>query len=204
MIKNIIFDFGDIFINLDKPATVRLLSEKFGNFTVTDEMMKINEDYEKGLITSFQFVDYYNSIFPDAQKSELMKAWNAILLDFPEYRLKFIENLASKNKYRLFLLSNTNEIHIHYVKESMTSLRFNRFKKCFEKFYLSYEINLRKPDTEIYKFVLSQNNLKADECLFIDDTPENTLSASQLGIKTWTLIPGEQDIVNIFNQNFNF
>ena len=204
MIKNIIFDFGDIFINLDKPATIREFTKKFGAFDVTPEMDHINKEYEKGLVTSKEFVDYYLRYFPTLSKEDIMNAWNAILLDFPEYRLEFIEKLAAEKKYRLFLLSNTNDIHIKYVEKTMLPERYQRFKKCFEQFYLSHEINFRKPDSDIYEFVLNQNNLVPEESLFIDDTEENTISASKLGIHTWNLIPNKDEITNLFKQKFNF
>ena len=88
------------------------------------------------------------------------------MLDFPEERLIYLENLAKSKEYRLFLLSNTNEIHIDYVKEDMGMDRFNRFKNSFEVFYLSYEMKMRKPDEEIFEFVLSENNLKPQATLF--------------------------------------
>ena len=204
MIKNIIFDFGDIFINLDKPATIREFTKKFGAFDVTPEMDHINKEYEKGLVTSKEFVDYYLRYFPTLSKEDIINAWNAILLDFPEYRLEFIEKLAAEKKYRLFLLSNTNDIHIKYVEKTMLPERYQRFKKCFEQFYLSHEINFRKPDSDIYEFVLNQNNLVPEESLFIDDTEENTISASKLGINTWNLIPNKDEITNLFKQKFNF
>src|SRR5690606_18051120 len=143
MIKNIIFDFGDIFINLDKPATVRELTNKFSAFDISAEMDTVNKEFEKGIISADQFINFYSKIFHKANKEELINAWNAIILDFPEYRLKFIEKLALERKYKLFLLSNTNDIHIRYVEKTMLLHRFKRFKDCFEKFYLSHEINFR-------------------------------------------------------------
>ncbi len=204
MIKNIIFDFGDIFINLDKPATARELTNKFGPYNVTPEMENINKEHEKGNVTNNNLIDFYQSYFPKATSKELINALNAIILDFPDYRLKFIERLAQEKKCRLFLLSNTNEIHIKYVEESMKPERYQRFKNCFEQFYLSHEINFRKPDPKIYEFVLNQNKLLPQESLFIDDTEENIISASKLGIHTWHLNPNEDDIINLFNQKFHF
>ena len=196
MIKNIIFDFGDIFINLDKPAVFKLLAQ-FGYTKATPEMDKILKDYEMGLISSSDFISKLNSIFPNAKPKELINAWNSILLDFPEYRLDFLEKLATENKFRLFLLSNTNEIHIDYVINDMGIERFERFKACFEKFYLSHEINHRKPNSNIYEYVLTENELIAEETFFIDDMKENTDTASALGIKIWNLIVGQEDIINL-------
>ena len=196
MIKNIIFDFGDIFINLDKTATALELS-KFGFTEITDELDKLMKDYEKGLISSTDFISTTNLILPKATPKELRAAWNKIILDFPEERLLFIESLANENNYRLFLLSNTNELHIEQVIKNMGIKRYTRFQNCFEKFYLSHEINLRKPDAAIYQFVLKENNLKAEESFFIDDTKENTDAAELLGIKNWNLQVGKEDIINL-------
>ncbi|NAS30905.1 HAD-IA family hydrolase [Flavobacteriaceae bacterium R38] len=203
MIQNIIFDFGDIFIDLDKSATLKAMQE-FGLHQVTDEMTEVNKKYEKGLISTPDFISYYKGKFPDASEKNLSDAWNAIILDFPEHRLDFIENLAKKNEFRLFLLSNTNELHIERVIERMNINRYNQFKNCFEKFYLSYEINLRKPDLEIYNHVIDQNNLSVENTLFIDDTKENTEAAAVLGMKTWNLIPGADDITQLFNNKILF
>lgn len=204
MIKNIIFDFGDIFINLDKPATVRELTNKFGAFEINAEMDTVNKEFEKGILSTDQFINFYSTIFPKASNDEIISAWNAIILDFPEYRLEFIEKLALDKKYKLFLLSNTNDIHIRYVEMTMKPHRYKRFKDCFDKFYLSHEINFRKPDLNIYEFVLNENKLVPEDTLFIDDIKENTAAAQKLGIQVWNLIPGSGEITDLFNQNIRF
>ncbi|NQX84461.1 MAG: HAD family phosphatase [Flavobacteriaceae bacterium] len=197
MIKTIIFDFGDVFINLDKLAIEREI-RALGVPEITLNMLNKALEYEKGLINSKAFVTYFTDKFPNIEAERFIKAWNAIILDFPEYRLKFIEKLAKANKYKLILLSNTNTFHIEQVIENMTLKRYNRFKACFDLFYLSHEIHLSKPDTKIYEFVLDENNLIAKECLFIDDTKENTDAAAALGINVWNLRPGKDDIINLF------
>ena len=74
---------------------------------------------------------------------------------------------------------------------------YERFKACFEQFYLSHEIKLRKPNTDIYEFVLQKNKLNPKETLFIDDTEENTEGAKKLGIKCWHLQVGLDDITDL-------
>ncbi|WP_046758831.1 HAD family hydrolase [Kordia jejudonensis] len=197
MIKNLLFDFGDIFINLDKPATNREL-HKLGIQEFTAEMVEKNQAYEKGLLTTEAFVDFYHQEFPHTTKADLIDAWNAILLDFPKHRLEFIKQLAKDGTYRLLLLSNTNDLHISWIQHDWGMKLYNEFKDCFEQFYLSHEINLRKPDANIYEFVLQENGLKAEETLFIDDTKENTDTAATLGIHVWNLIPAEEDVVDLF------
>jgi len=196
MIKNIIFDFGDIFIDLDKTATPKEMS-KFGFTELTPELDHLSKLYEKGLISSSDFVSKMNHIFPKATTKELLYAWNAILLDFPDYRLEFLEKLAKEGTYRLFLLSNTNEIHINEVIGKNGAEKFERFKNCFEQFYLSHEIHFRKPNADIYQFVLNSNNLIPSETFFIDDTKENTDAAEKLGIICWNLQVGAEDVINL-------
>ncbi|WP_373517658.1 HAD family hydrolase [Pricia sp.] len=197
MIKNIIFDFGDVFINLDKQVIYREM-EKFGVTTdLTPEIMTLNDTYEVGGISSDDFIENLGQVYPQAKPEEITQIWNSMLLDFPDDRLKFIEALAEEGNYRLFLLSNTNALHIPHVEKIMGGEKFLRFKSSFEKFYLSHEINLRKPNAEIYEFVLNENGLKAEETFFIDDTKENTLAAENLGIRCWNLQVGKEDVTQL-------
>lgn len=199
MIKNIIFDFGDIFINLDKQAPL-LEMAKFGFTELTPALDTIFKEYEMGLLETDAFIDKLQAIFTNASKQQIKDAWNSIILDFPEERLQFIEKLKSNNQYRLFLLSNTNDLHIEKVIESMGMERFNRFKNCFEVFYLSQEMKMRKPNTDIYEFVLKENNLIAEETFFVDDTKENTDSAFKLGIHCWNLQVGKEDVLETLSR----
>ena len=115
-------------------------------------------------------------------------------------RLNFVKTLAASKKYRLFLLSNTNELHISWIQNNWGMELYKEFKNCFEQFYLSHEIHFRKPDTEIYEFVLTENDLKASETLFVDDVVENTNSAKDLGLQVWNLIPGKEDVVDLLTK----
>ena len=196
MIKTIIFDFGDVFINLDKEGALKLALEKFEIKELDEELQSINALYEQGLISTDEFLDFYADNFPKLNKDELKSIWNHIIKDFPEHRLQFIKQLAKDNNHQLILLSNTNELHIDYIKKNVSF--YEDFKNCFEQFYLSHEINLRKPNADIFNFVLTENKLNAEECLFIDDTLENTQTAQQLGINVWNNNPATEDIVDIF------
>lgn len=196
MIKNIILDFGDVFINLDKPAIAREMI-KFGFSGITPELSLLFLAYEKGALDSQKFLEQVSGYFPEAKEPDLIYAWNAILQDFPDERLTFLEQLAEENQHRLFLLSNTNDLHIECVKRQLGMEKFNRFKNAFEVFYLSYEMGMSKPDAEIFEFVLEQNDLTPSETLFVDDTKENTDAAAELGIHTWNLLVGQEDITQL-------
>ena len=198
MIKNIIFDFGDVFINLDKPATYRELA-KLGITEISVEMMKVYHQYEMGLISTDEFVNFFHKQF-QISKEDLIRSWNAILLDFPKHRLEFLKELKASKKYRLFLLSNTNELHISWIKNDWGMELYNEFKNCFEQFYLSHEIHFRKPNKDIFEFVLNENNLEPSETIFIDDTKENTDTAEELGMFVWNNNPQKEDVVDLLTR----
>ena len=200
MIKNIVFDFGDIFIDLDKEAPYKAF-KKLTTSELDVQIDETNKRYEKGLITTEEFITFYQNRIPNATKNEIIEAWNSIIKYFPESRLSFIEKIAHKNSFQLFLLSNTNELHIAQVIENMQPERYARFKKCFKKFYLSHEIHLRKPDNECFQYVLEKNNLIPEETLFVDDSKTNTDAAMKMGIHIWNLVPGTNDIVELLDLN---
>jgi FMN phosphatase YigB (HAD superfamily) len=91
-------------------------------------------------------------------------------------------------------------MHIKWIQNDWGSELYEAFKSCFEQFYLSHEIHFRKPNLDIYQFVLQENKLKAEETFFIDDTLENTMAAEKLGIQTWNLIPGKEDVVDLLTR----
>ena len=200
MIKNIVFDFGDIFINLDK----KLFAEELQKIHISqesEEMLPILQQYETGLVSTDEFLTFFEERLSVSQ-DKLKRAWNSILLDFPKERLRFIQNLSKSKKYRLFLLSNTNDLHISWIQQNWGMEQYNAFKICFEQFYLSHEINLRKPNNNIYEFVLTTNKLAPKETLFIDDTKENTDAAKALGIHIWNLKPGKEDVLELLTKNY--
>ncbi len=199
MYKNIIFDFGDVFINLDKSATARMLIRS-GFAGITPDLLELFAQYETGGITTDNFIKKARTWVPKATDDELRLAWNAMILDFPDYRLHFAEQLAKEGTYRMFLLSNTNELHIQQVLRHMGDERYHRFMNCFEKTYYSHEIRLRKPDEAIFNFLLEENSLLAQETFFIDDTEEHIRTAAALGIGTWHLQVGKEDIVDLLSR----
>ena len=119
-----------------------------------------------------------------------------MLLDLPPARLDLLKKM--KNTHRTFLLSNTNEIHIQCFSKSLQQqIGVSDLSDYFEKVYLSYEINLRKPDVEIFKYVLDNNRLNPAETLFIDDSPQHIEGAKKLGIHTYWLDVKKESITDI-------
>ena len=196
MINTIIFDFGDVFINLDKAVVARELAylENPGKIS---ELKNLNDAYEVGNLATEDFLRGLQGAIPGRSREELKNLWNAMLLDFPLPRLNFLENLAASKQFRLFLLSNTNELHISSVQMIMGTPDYNRFLSCFDRYYFSHELHLRKPEPEIFQYVLEQNKLEPGDTLFVDDTLENIEAAARLGISTWHLQVGKEDITEL-------
>ncbi len=197
MIDTIIFDFGDVFINLDKEVTPAAL-KKLGLEKWSSEIDSLNFNFENGLITRTDFLLGLNKLVPKATQEEVLEAWNGVLLDFPMYRLEFLEKLSKK--YQLFLLSNTDSIHINHFKEKNGDEFYNRFYNCFKKVYFSYDLGMRKPDEEIYNFVIKENNLNQKSTLFVDDNFDNIEGAKKTGLQVWHLLKGKEDVIELFKK----
>ena len=197
MITTILFDFGDVFVNLEKEASKKAF-EKLGLYNSNTELLEKNELFEKGKISENEFLTTFLKYLPTSTIEEVKAAWNVVIGEFPLYRLEFLQMLSQK--YRLFLLTNTDEIHIAHFEESVGMSFYTDFYRCFEKVFYSYEMGMRKPQPEIYKAILNQYDLKPQNVLFVDDKKENTDAASELGIHVWNLQVGNEDVVDLFSK----
>jgi len=197
MINAIIFDFGDIFINLNNQAVENAFSS-LGLTEWNNDLKKLNILFETGKISEKDFLNGIKNHVPSATTEQIRDAWNTILDDFPLYRLEFLQMLSQK--YRLFLLSNTDAIHIDTFEHKVGMSFFSDFYQCFEKVYFSHELGLRKPEAAIFNHVIKTHDLSPKRTLFIDDKKENTDSASSLGLQTWHLKVGQEDIVDLFSK----
>ncbi|QRR01237.1 HAD family hydrolase [Dyadobacter sandarakinus] len=188
-IKNIIFDLGDVILNIDVP----LASQSFAKLSGKEQQevlaifkeKEIFRQFETGLLDEASFRNYIREIIhlSDLSDDAVDTAWNSLLLDLPPERVSLIRNLSKS--YRLFLLSNTSSIHITQVNKILkASTGIERLEDLFEKVYLSYEMGLMKPDPQIYQQVLDEAGLIAEETLFLDDNADNIAGAATLGIDT--------------------
>jgi len=192
-IQNIIFDLGGVILNIDyKLATQEL--RKFSSFQKDVEFSQKQQSelfdaYEKGEISSAEFRQLLREHYRiNATDDQIDEAWNAMLLDFPQERIDLLQALGSK--YRLFLLSNTNDIHMQRFNQIVNeSFSIPSLDSLFEQVYYSHLIGMRKPDYIVFETILNQNALKAEETLFIDDSIQHIESAQKLGIKTLHLAP---------------
>ncbi|HEV7349841.1 HAD family phosphatase [Telluribacter sp.] len=188
-IKNIIFDLGDVIINIDVPLAARSFAQLCGQEeTEVLELFKEKElfrQFETGKLDEAAFRTYVREILKQEHWDDaaINKAWNALLLDIPPARIELLQKL--KERYRLFLLSNTSSIHIAEVNQILESTTgIPRLDGLFEKLFLSYEMGLMKPDPEIYHQVLLEAGIRAEETLFLDDNADNIRAAAEIGIHT--------------------
>ena len=187
----IIFDLGGVLLNLDydltEKAFISLGMTNFGESYSQLQQTHLFDRYEIGEISSFHFVNRLLDLLPPGTTAnQVVHAWNAMILDFPAERLQFLEELSMK--YRLFLLSNTNDLHIDAVRRALEkTVGHKNLEQYFEKTYFSSAIGMRKPDSRIFEFVCSENNLDPAKTIFIDDSPQHVEGAKLVGIETFLL-----------------
>jgi len=199
-VKNIIFDLGGVILNIDYGQTANAFKKigvaNFDEIYSQAKQVQVFDKLETGELTPDEFREYMKEIVPSLQLSDIDKAWNAMLLDLPASRIDLLKKL--KKKYRLFLLSNTNEIHIKCFRKIIdSSYGENIFDAIFENQYYSSEIGMRKPNPECFQYVLEKNGMEPSETLFIDDSIQHVEGARKLKINAYHLIPGE-DITRLF------
>ena len=190
-IKNIIFDLGGVILNLDYAKTVDEF-KKIGLLNFQDlysqKMQNILfDDFEKGEVSSAEFISsLIDSENLKIKEIDFINAWNAMLLEIPVKKLEFID--ALKKDYKVFLLSNTNEVHINKFEDDLKKNNMlNQFYKCFDKVYYSSRMGKRKPDENCFKQVLEENQLVPQQTLFIDDSVQHIKGAKRIGIETFHL-----------------
>jgi HAD superfamily hydrolase (TIGR01509 family) len=204
MIHNIIFDLGGVILNLDPLATQKAFEAlgltDFEKHFTTSRQTGLFDDFDCGRISENEFRAHLKKLLPQTvSENDIDNAWNAMLLDLPKERLELLEALGKK--YRLFLLSNTNEIHVTAFSSYLNkTFGFNDFSSYFERWYYSCRIGKRKPDAETFQFVLNENGLKPEETLFIDDSPQHIEGAKKVGIHALLLSPG-QTITDLFENS---
>jgi len=188
-IKNIIFDLGGVIINLSVEKTHQAFAELSGKSV--EEIKSIVHHgmffhaYEKGLITDADFRSHLReSLNLQVSDAQLDAAWNAMLLDIPMERIELLIRL--KQKFAIYLLSNTNNIHLQCFNGIVNDLTGHpAIDHYFHRAYYSHLLKLSKPDVAIYKHVLSQNNLIAESTIFLDDNKDNLAGANKVGIQTF-------------------
>ncbi|GEO02479.1 hydrolase [Adhaeribacter aerolatus] len=192
-IKNIIFDLGGVIINI----RFQLALDAFQKLSKSGKVLEFTQQqqsalfdaYETGRISDTEFRDGLRQHYEiEATDEEIDAAWNALLLDIPKERIALLRELGKK--YRLFLLSNTNAIHlVKFTQLVADKFTIPSLDALFEKTYYSHLIGQRKPDAIVFEQILAQNNLQAAETLFVDDSIQHIEGAKTVGLHTLFLAP---------------
>ncbi len=190
-ISSIIFDLGGVILNLDQQKSVQAFARLAGlsEEQVIDRFTEATwlKDFEKGLIGAAEFRQAVRqALHITASDSQIDAAWNAMLLDLPLPRLQLLAGL--RPHYTTLVLSNTNEIHLTAFEPIVARTTGGRpLDAFFDAVYYSHLLGMRKPDAEIYDYVLSQHQLLASDTLFIDDMAANIAGAQKVGLQTYQL-----------------
>ncbi|MDP4262751.1 MAG: HAD family phosphatase [Bacteroidota bacterium] len=192
-IKNVILDLGGVILNIDLGQTEMALLElginNLSDYLTRSSISSFFKEYETGKIDDAAFVSSIQSLSTKAiTEEEVIRAWNALLLDFPAERIELLQKL--KEKYRLFLLSNTNMIHYREFQQRIYSQTGGYLEDLFEKTYYSHTVGLSKPDVAIFHLVINENKLNPAETLFVDDTAANMTAAKEAGLQVSHIVPG--------------
>ena len=197
--KAIIFDLGAVILNINYQNTIdeftKLGVKNASTFYSKKVQTELFNKIETGKISNNEFLKALQKETKNANINQVEKAWNAMLLDLPEERVQLIKKL--KNNHSVYLLSNTNAIHIDAFKKQLGNRKWLAFCKLFDKMYLSHELGLRKPDVKIFEYILNEQKLKAEEVFFIDDSPQHIASAKKIGIHCHHLLDDE-NIITLF------
>lgn len=188
-IKTLIFDLGGVILDLSVPHTLESFADLSGI-----PVERVHEiyysapgflDYEKGAIDDKAFRDFVRTTYSiSCADIDIDRAWNAMLRGIPAQKLELLTRL--QNDFQVFLLSNTNAIHIHHINEVILANGTDKrtLDSYFHKAYYSHRMGKRKPDAEIFEQVIDENRLKPEETLFLDDYAINIEGAKAVGIRT--------------------
>jgi len=194
MIENILFDLGGVLLTIDVNKTVEAFTllgwrDAFMQ-SISNSGYPVFENLETGKDNAEQFRENIRKVLPGKiSDEEIDQAWNAMLVDFPSHILEYVESL--KPRYKLYLLSNTSELHVKRFRDIFYSKFGYDFDNLFVKTYFSNEIGFRKPDARAYISVLKDASIRPEDTLFIDDMKLNTEAAEQLGMKVLHIEPGK-------------
>ncbi len=192
--KVLLFDLGNVLLPIDLDLTYKAFANYSTKYSF-EEIKKITfelslwEPYESGQQTDQEFRTFLKKeLYLKCSDDEFDKAFNALLLSFPA---EIYSVLASyKNLFSgLYLLSNTSKIHsnqyFNFANDQQSIFTI------FDSLFLSYELGLVKPDTEIYKKVALEIGCKFQDIIFFDDNYFNIESALNLGINAHLIEPSK-------------
>lgn len=187
-IQAIIFDFGGVLINIDYDATIRAFQslgvKNFETLYSQASQSNLFNDLETGVITPESFIHRLQEEYlHETSKEQIIDAWNKMILEVPSVSITLLQQLK-KQGFSLYLLSNTNAIHIDKALEEWKKTAKTGMDSFFDKVYLSHEMKMRKPHPEIFEFVCREEGLNPKSTLFIDDSIQHIEGARKVGLQT--------------------
>ena len=195
MIKNLLLDMGGVILDVSYQRVIETFKsygiENFDKVYTQAKQVEIIDLFEEGKCSAEEFRDGIRKLVgKELSDEQIDKAWFSMILEIPRDVIQLLGVL--KLKYRLFLFSNTNVLHIEYLKKEFErQLGFDLFNCVFDKAFFSNEIHHRKPHPESFKYVLEQAGIEAEETLFIYDRKQHLEGASKVGLNTYWLTNGE-------------
>lgn len=188
--KNIIFDLGNVLVRLDSEGCIGAFKaigmEKLVD--LANPQSKGRELMSKlgvGMITTEEFCEEARLLTgTEVSDEEIVAAANKMLVEIPDYKKERLLQLRQEG-CRLFLLSNTIDVHWDYCVEHLFPYQGHSVEDYFEQCFLSQRMHLAKPDACIFEEVMRQANILPEETLFIDDLKENCEAAESIGIHTF-------------------
>lgn len=201
-IKNVIFDLGGVLVDLEWQNTydefARILKPEFKDAVNWDTLPEVVVGMETGTWGKNKFKkNMLAQCKPGVSASQMIDAWCAMILEFRAIRVKILQDLSQK--YKLFLLSNTNVYHVSYFEKEFKNRFHFPISDLFEKVYYSNEIGFRKPDVQAFEHVLNDAGIIATETVMIDDRPDNCLAAETLGMKS-IVVPEKTGLEAVIDQ----
>lgn len=184
-IRNIIFDLGGVLVDLHRQqcldAFEKIGIQKVAYYVREGRVEDFFYDSEVGAINREGFCDKVRrNAESNASDEEIVWAWNQLLGEIADDKKEML--LQLKKHFRLFLLSNTNDMHWNYCCDNLFGYQGHGVDDYFEYTYLSYKMHVIKPSPAIFEQVLKESGIKAEETLFVDDSSANCETARELGI----------------------
>ena len=189
MYKNIVFDLGNVLVKLDEHETIKRFEQlglkEAGHISENPEMLKLFQDMGIGLLSNREFFDSFRRIAnSEATDNQITDAANAMLRYIPDEKKQKLLDLR-KAGYRVYLLSNTNDIHWRYCADVLFPMQDYGINDYFDGMFLSQEVHVEKPDDRIFQIVIKETGILPNETLFVDDLEENCLAAKRNGFHTF-------------------
>lgn len=196
MIKTVMFDMGGVIITVNDNDYVRQRFVDLGLEEVTKGMNAYAQvglfgQLEEGLISEADYHAQLNEIGGrEYTFEEIQYAWLGYMKEVPARNLQLLSQLKGQG-YRVLLLSNTNPYIAEWTDRPDWDGNGHPMGFYFDKLYRSFEVGMMKPDERIFRHVLTEEKLLPEEVLFVDDSAHNVAVASQLGIRTFCPVNGE-------------